>query len=679
MQGLTCALASSRNRGIGSLRGRWIPVLPPRDSGRIARRSVAIASGLLLIAFSPAAWAADVIETQISSSTPGSLLTGRARSLEQVSTNDPSLASEPELEALNATVSYAPGSAGQMAGAGLDPSFSNDGWVILNHQGGFGAVAIDAQNRILAAGKDGAGLVTARFLSDGTLDPTYGGGDGVATTTIGFSPVGITIEDGGTALLAGAVSDDFGLIRLTSTGDPDLTSFGGDGISTAPNGGADYANAAVFASGEVFVVGLAYGTSEVEIVHFLSNGTPDPAFGSGGISLQTFGGSSDGAGVSLDASGSIVVVGYCCQDSTTQLGVMRLDPTGGLDPTFSGDGVFMAAFPGFVRSGGNDVLVMPSGRIIVGGVAWNDSTADTTIKLMAFTTTGTVDTAFGANGIATGSLVARGGIADVVRGPSGSIMLFGTGQHPGTDELFLERFTNSGAPDPQFPPAFVFLYVDQFTNISLDSTGAGIIMEDGRLLVVGTSDPRTLFQPVGISRLMVARFKAPPPPCTKVGTGGPDKLVGGPGNDVLCGMNGDDVLIGKGGNDILIGSGGNDVIYPGPGIDSVDGGDGRDDLVSYNDGSTAVHVDLARGEATGGGADSLRRIEDVWGTSGADVVRGSRVANHLSGGLGADKLSGLAGTDALFGGRDNDRLDGGKGVDFCRQGPGTGRSISCER
>src|SRR5206468_2226089 len=114
------------------------------------------------------------------------------------------------------------------------------------------------------------------------------------------------------------------------------------------NGGADYANAAVFASGDAFVVGLAYGTSEVEIVHFLSDGTPDPAFGSGGISLQSFGGSSDGAGVTLDASGRVVVVGYCCQGSTTQLAVMRLDATGALDPTFSGDGVFMAAFPGFV-------------------------------------------------------------------------------------------------------------------------------------------------------------------------------------------------------------------------------------------------------------------------------------------------------------------------------------------
>jgi hypothetical protein len=120
--GLNCTLVSSRNRGVGSPRGRWTRLLPPRDARRIARRSVAIASGLLLfLASAPTARADDVIETQILSSPRGSLLTDPARGLELVSTNDPFLASQPEpdLEVFNATGTsvgtYAPEGAGRMA------------------------------------------------------------------------------------------------------------------------------------------------------------------------------------------------------------------------------------------------------------------------------------------------------------------------------------------------------------------------------------------------------------------------------------------------------------------------------------------------------------------------------------------------------------------------------------
>ena len=119
---VNCTLVSSRNRGIGSPGGRWTPVRQRCNAGRIARRSVAIASGLLLLfASASTARADDVIEMQILSSTRGSLLTDPARKLELVSTNDPLLASQPapDLEVFNATGAsvgtYAPEGAGQMA------------------------------------------------------------------------------------------------------------------------------------------------------------------------------------------------------------------------------------------------------------------------------------------------------------------------------------------------------------------------------------------------------------------------------------------------------------------------------------------------------------------------------------------------------------------------------------
>jgi hypothetical protein len=259
-------------------------------------------------------------------------------------------------------------------------------------------------------------------------------------------------------------------------------------------------------------------------------------------------------------------------------------------------------------------------------------------------------------------------------------MVFGSGESPeeGNSDIFLARFASRGVPDPQFPSTFVNLYEDQHGNRLRESTGAGTILPDGRLLVVGAGGGTTLFPLVMNSRPFVARFDVPPPPC-KVGTLGPDRLTGGPGNDVLCGLDGNDVLVGNGGNDILKGGSGDDSLYPGLGVDNVDGGSGAHDMVSYAESNVAVRVNLKLGMATGLGTDSLRNIDDVTGSRRDDVLSGNIFANRVLGGPGSDKLYGQRGRDALYGGDGNDRLDGGSETDLCRQNAGTGRLVSCER
>lgn len=51
------------------------------------------------------------------------------------------------------------------------------------------------------------------------------------------------------------------------------------------------------------------------------------------------------------------------------------------------------------------------------------------------------------------------------------------------------------------------------------------------------------------------------------------------------------------------------------------------------------------------------------GTSGADIIEGSNLADNLSGGAGDDILNGYDGDDVLLGGAGNDTLDGGNGDD----------------
>jgi murein DD-endopeptidase MepM/ murein hydrolase activator NlpD len=67
-----------------------------------------------------------------------------------------------------------------------------------------------------------------------------------------------------------------------------------------------------------------------------------------------------------------------------------------------------------------------------------------------------------------------------------------------------------------------------------------------------------------------------PPPCTLLGTDGPDELMGTDGDDVVCGFSGADVIRAGAGNDVLRGAGGNDSLYGEGGDDSFFGGPGSD-------------------------------------------------------------------------------------------------------
>ena len=149
--------------------------------------------------------------------------------------------------------------------------------------------------------------------------------------------------------------------------------------------------------------------------------------------------------------------------------------------------------------------------------------------------------------------------------------------------------------------------------------------------------------------------------CDNVPTSGADAVTGTSGADILCGL---------GGNDSFRGLKGNDLIF---------GGNGTD-LLSYV-GATATEADLrhqglgligamAR-SGTGHGKDSFTGIENVQGSSFADLLTGDGSANRLLGGDGNDVLRGLGGPDRLEGGAGADKLTGGASTDTLVGGGGT--------
>lgn len=145
------------------------------------------------------------------------------------------------------------------------------------------------------------------------------------------------------------------------------------------------------------------------------------------------------------------------------------------------------------------------------------------------------------------------------------------------------------------------------------------------------------------------------------------------------------------GDDRIVTGGGADLIDPGAGADVVQTNDGPDrvlttaapdgpdvydlgsdyynpakfgaDEVNYSGRSTPVEWDGSTGLVAGEG-DKLNGVENVFGGSGDDVLRGNEFENFLVGGPGNDVLVGGFNWDVLMGGDGNDELRGGQDPDL---------------
>jgi uncharacterized delta-60 repeat protein len=205
---------------------------------------------------------------------------------------------------------------------GLDRSFGGDGHVLTNFGGDDASqgVGIQADGKIVAMGKSEQGgdfdFALARYLPDGSLDGSFGNGGRVRNDLSGAGSFdyGLAggIDDRGRIIDAGksdaAGSLDFALARYRPNGRLDR-SFGQDGVVLTNFGGEslDVANAiAIRPDGGIIAAGSsdASGSSDLALVSYLPDGTPDPTFGTGGLLLIDVSGTG-----SLDSAKAVVLDG----------------------------------------------------------------------------------------------------------------------------------------------------------------------------------------------------------------------------------------------------------------------------------------------------------------------------------------------------------------------------------
>ncbi len=288
----------------------------------------------------------------------------------------------------------------------LDSSFSSDGKLRSrlpdsSSSNYANAVAIQPDGKILAAGTNGSNFLISRYMPDGILDTSFGGG--ALFADFGGQDVcyGMILQDDGKIILVGTSSlaqSRFALARFLPNGELDASFGNGGKVTTLFNDGSYCYDVALQEDGKIVLVGMVGVTnSSVGLARYLPDGSLDPSFGVAG-KVTTAGGF--GKAVAIQPDGKIVVGGEYGVETPwgTQVQsvlAIRYLPDGSLDPSFSSGGMANLVFetggvPDWRRC--SDIALLEDGRILLVGNYISD------FALIRLTTEGELDTSFGDTG-----------------------------------------------------------------------------------------------------------------------------------------------------------------------------------------------------------------------------------------------------------------------------------------
>ena len=305
----------------------------------------------------------------------------------------------------------------------LDPTFGLGGKAPapFGPESFSGGVATQADGKILIAGtvKESEGFSVARLLPDGSPDPSWGKG-GVVTTHLGkfTETADVAVQPDGKVVAVGEApgtgNQDFAIVRYLSNGTPDPAFGGGDGIVILPVGtlGDQAISVAIGPGGRIAVIGIAEvaGNRDALGVAMLeSDGTPELAFaGDGTTVLQTKGSGEDdrGEGVAFQADGKIVVADSTGGGGGNGFTLIRLGLDGKPDTSFGGTGIVVTPIPGegSIEEGRvADVLVQPDGKIAAGGYGFDYTGTPPDFvgkfEVVRYLSNGELDPSFGSGGM----------------------------------------------------------------------------------------------------------------------------------------------------------------------------------------------------------------------------------------------------------------------------------------
>lgn len=207
---------------------------------------------------------------------------------------------------------------------------------------------------------------------------------------------GSVLPDGGDA--DGAVPSSCGDGGAPGTLDP---SFGDGGMVWLKYAGSQASGVAVQSDGKLIVVGATQ--AGFAVIRLLPTGALDPSFGTNGLVTTSIGNTGFYSAVAVQGDGRIVATGGAQfnDNRSYDFAVARYLADGGLDPSFGEAGVATTSFgPGpFQDDYPRSILVQPDGRILVGGYSETNSVTSTgNFALARYNDDGSLDGTFGNGG-----------------------------------------------------------------------------------------------------------------------------------------------------------------------------------------------------------------------------------------------------------------------------------------
>jgi uncharacterized delta-60 repeat protein len=525
---------------------------------------------------------------------------------------------------------------------------------------------------------------TTALAAEGDLDASFSGDGRLVFTGASGHAESVVVDARNRIIEAGAIdppgadSSDMAVVRFLPDGSPD-PSFSGDGIATinASGGtGSDIASAVrVDPQGRIVLAGeTGSGDPNVAIARFTDSGAPDPGFGAGsGLFTQDLGSNDLLSSLAIDSAGRPVAAGAIGMPGSRNFLVLRLNAGGTLDPAFGGGTGWAQLNVNSIAS--NDfaegVAIDSQGRIILAG---NTDIGDQNFAAARFTSAGDLDTSFSGGDPTPGrvieQLASQSGLA--IDDSAQDVIAI-----PG-DAVVLAGYAQRTGLDSEF--TLLQLRNDGHPDITFGPSGSGGVAYVG----FGSADDTA----EGIARddlgnLVVAGTTRPPGAeqdafaiARFTATGKLDLSFAGPADE-----NGQDVAIDPVSKRIVVGG------YDGPfatgnfalaryegvprcagKVPTIAGTPGAERLVGTN-GNDVI--------SSGGGSDKVNGLggkDTICGGLGTDKLKGGKGRDTLLGEGGKDTLKGGPGKDTLKGGPGADKLIGGPGKDKLKGGPGKDRA-----
>jgi uncharacterized delta-60 repeat protein len=243
--------------------------------------------------------------------------------------------------------------------------------------------------------------------------------------------------------------------------------FGQAGLVTTSDGEVPGVDGVVTAV-QVQSDGKILATGGHAIWRYLSNGALDSSYGTGGV--VTLPNNPAGYPRTVLLAGDVLLIAVGA-DGTGDVTLSKYASDGSLDLAFGVDGVATTTL--LESNSVASIAVQPDGKILVSGGGY--------LRVLRLNADGSTDIAFGTNGVAINPVDSL--TQTMALQPDGAIVVGGTDVHDGTSDFVLTRFEATGAVDPSFGSGGV---------VETDPLGGGIdtlnhllMTPDGGVIAVG--------------------------------------------------------------------------------------------------------------------------------------------------------------------------------------------------